>query len=66
MGDCAECIYWRDERWVMTKYGEGFGIFRQDRQVRFCSHQCPFCESKKRRNERDYDKRRMAQVGRKP
>lgn len=43
---CAECIYWRDEQWIMSKYGEGFGICRQDGQVRFCSHQCQFCEQK--------------------
>lgn len=43
-GICSECINWRDDQWIMNKYGEGVGICRLDGQVRFCSHPCPFCE----------------------
>lgn len=45
MGECSECIYWNGEQHVMNKYGEGYGICKEDGAVRFCSHKCPFCKS---------------------
>lgn len=42
-GVCGECIYWRDDQWIMNKYGEGCGICKQSGQVTFCSHPCPLC-----------------------
>lgn len=46
MGVCSECIHWRNEQWIMNKYGEGCGICQQDGEIRFYSHQCSFCETK--------------------
>lgn len=48
MGECYQCEYWDDSRIIMDKYGEGCGRCRQDGQIRFCSHKCPFCSSLKK------------------
>lgn len=42
MGICGNCKYWDDSQWIMNKYGEGCGICKQDGQIRFCEHKCPF------------------------
>lgn len=42
MNECYQCEYWDDSQWIMNKYGEGCGRCKQDGQIRFCSHKCPF------------------------
>ena len=42
MGICGNCKYWDDSQWIMNKYGEGCGICKQEGQIRFCEHKCPF------------------------
>ena len=42
MGECYQCEHWDDSQWIMNKYGEGCGRCKQDGQIRFCSHKCPF------------------------
>lgn len=42
MGICGNCKYWDDSQWIMNKFSEGCGICKQDGQIRFCEHKCPF------------------------